>query len=67
MARNRARLPGLLANDAQRLASGVRVMLKEHYGIRDEKLTAFGLQPFRGRNKKTTTPGEPPVLPPPTA
>jgi len=55
-----------LANDAQRLASGVRVMLKEHYGIRDEKLAAFGLQPFRGR-KKTTTPEEPQVLPPPTA
>lgn len=56
-----------LATDAQRLASGVRFMLKEHYGIRDEKLAAFGLQPFRGRTKKTATPEEPPVLPPPTA
>jgi hypothetical protein len=54
-----------LATDAQRLASAVRGLLKEHYGIRDEKLAAFGLQPFRGRNKKATTPEEP-QAPPPT-
>jgi len=41
-----------LTKDGQRLASTVRVLLKEHYGIRDEKLAAFGLQPFRGRPRK---------------
>ena len=40
-----------IATDAQRLATAVRSLLKEHYGIRDEKLAAFGLQPFRGRKK----------------
>jgi hypothetical protein len=50
-----------LASDAQRLATAVRALLKEHYGIRDEKLAAFGLQPFRGRKKATTEPAtEPP-------
>jgi hypothetical protein len=47
-----------LASDTQRLASAVRAVIKEHYGIRDEKLAAFGLQPFRGR-KKATAPEEP--------
>jgi hypothetical protein len=53
-----------LATDAQRLASAVRALLREHYGIRDEKLAAFGLQPFRGR-KKTAIPAGPetPILP----
>jgi hypothetical protein len=41
-----------LTQDGQRLASAVRVLLKEHYGVRDEKLAAFGLQPFRGRSRK---------------
>ncbi|HET9212540.1 MAG TPA: hypothetical protein VFR03_19205 [Thermoanaerobaculia bacterium] len=52
-----------LAGDANRLANAVRVLLKEHYGIRDEKLSAFGLQPFRGRPRKT----QEPETPPPTA
>jgi hypothetical protein len=57
-----------LATDAQRLATAVRALLKEHYGIRDEKLAAFGLQPFRGRKKATTEPAtEPPPQPSPTA
>jgi len=50
-----------LASDAQRLATAVRGLIKEHYGIRDEKLAAFGLQPFRGRKKA------PAAEPPPTA
>ena len=45
-----------LASEANRLASAVRVLLKEHYGIRDEKLAAFGLQPFRGRPRKVEEP-----------
>jgi len=54
-----------LAVDGQRLASAVRVLLKEHYGIRDEKLAAFGLQPFRGRPRKPAQ--EPTPEPPATA
>jgi hypothetical protein len=54
-----------LASDAQRLATAMRGLLKEHYGIRDEKLAAFGLQPFRGRKKATDPATEPP--PPPAA
>lgn len=53
-----------LASDAQRLATAVRALIKEHYGIRDEKLAAFGLQPFRGRKKATP---EPAPEPPPAA
>lgn len=54
-----------LATDAQRLTTAVRTLLKEHYGIRDEQLAAFGLQPFRGRKKVATPATEP--LPPPAA
>jgi len=28
----------------------LRTALKQHYGIRAEKLAEFGMQPFRGRN-----------------
>jgi hypothetical protein len=48
-----------LASDGQRLANALRVLLKEHYGIHDEKLAAYGLQPFRGRPRKdASTPQE---------
>jgi hypothetical protein len=56
-----------LSTDANRLASAVRVLLKEHYGIRDEKLAAFNLQPFRGRTAKAApAPQGPGTTPPPT-
>jgi 2C-methyl-D-erythritol 2,4-cyclodiphosphate synthase len=61
-----------LAGDGQRLASAVRILLKEHYGIRDEKLSAYGLQPFRGRPRKAvpapqeTEPATPPTPQHPT-
>jgi hypothetical protein len=53
--------------EAQRLGAGLRVMVKEHYGPRSEKLTEFGLQPFRGRKAKTPAPETPgaPAPPPP--
>src|ERR1700681_4243293 len=35
--------------EGQRLANAMRALVKEHYGIRSEKLAEFGLQPFRGR------------------
>jgi hypothetical protein len=41
-----------LIAESQRLGSGLRAMVKEHYGPRSEKLSEFGLQPFRGRKAK---------------
>jgi hypothetical protein len=35
--------------DCQRLATVLRVAIKQHYGIRSEKLAEYNLQPFRGR------------------
>lgn len=42
----------LLLSDSKRVATVIRVALREHYGIRSEKLAEFGLQPFRGRTRK---------------
>ena len=53
-----------LASQGQRLATAMRGLLKEHYGIREEKLAAFGLQPFRGRKP---APAETPAATPPSA
>jgi hypothetical protein len=39
--------------EGQRLATVLRATLKEHYGPTSEKLTTFGVQPFRGRSRKT--------------
>ncbi len=41
-----------LASQGNRLAALVRQALLEHYGISEEKLAEFGLQPFRGRARK---------------
>jgi hypothetical protein len=51
---------GKLLTESQRVATGVRKLLKEHYGLDSEKLAEFGLQPFRGRARKAK-----PVNPPP--
>jgi hypothetical protein len=58
-----------LVSEGNRLANGVRILLKEHYGIRSEKLAEFNLQPFRGRVvtlkvKKPGLPNEPTPVPP---
>src|SRR6185295_15712011 len=34
--------------ECERLANILRLGVKQHYGIRSEKLAEFGLQPFRG-------------------
>ncbi|HEX4965851.1 MAG TPA: hypothetical protein VF173_33895 [Thermoanaerobaculia bacterium] len=54
--------------ESDRLANVLRKALKAHYGIRSEKLTEFGLQPFRGLKAKPAgeTP-EPPQSTPPAA
>ncbi|HKV11706.1 MAG TPA: hypothetical protein VJ725_26405 [Thermoanaerobaculia bacterium] len=59
-----------LVIESQRVANAVRALLKQHYGLRSEKLAEFDLQPFRGRTRKVK-PGAPetPEIPPtpPTA
>jgi hypothetical protein len=40
--------------DAERVATLLRQALKVHYGIRSEKLTEFGVQPFRGRKNASS-------------
>ena len=42
------RLKAFLIESA-RLANVLQLAVKQHYGIRSEKLAEFGLQPFRGR------------------
>ena len=44
-------LKGLIV-EALRLATVLRLSIKEHYGIRAEKVAEFGIQPFRGRSRK---------------
>ena len=41
-----------IISEGQRLATGMRKMIVHQYGVRSEKLTEFGLQPFRGRKAK---------------
>ena len=52
-----------LVKDSLRLANVLRVAVKEHYGIRSEKLAEFGLQPFRGliRKVKPEAPDKPSI------
>jgi hypothetical protein len=45
-----------LALEGDRLATLLRAAVKQHYGIRAEKLTEFGLQPFRGRSRRKAAP-----------
>jgi hypothetical protein len=55
--------------EGERLATILQLAVKQHYGIRSEKLADFGLQPFRGRPRKPTFP-EPeakPTAPEPAA
>lgn len=47
----------VLQVEGERLANVLRVSVKQHFGIRSEKLSEFGLKPFRGRNRKKTEPG----------
>ena len=51
------RLESLLS-EGQKVATFLRVGVREHYGNRSEKLTEFNMLPFRSRTV-------PPTLPPP--
>ena len=48
--------------EAERLGTVLRLAVKQHFGIRAEKLVEFKVQPFRGR-KKVTPPATPPAKP----
>lgn len=54
-----------ILREAQRLANVLRLAIKEHYGIQSEKLSEFGIQPFRGRSRKASSPPETPEAPKP--
>ncbi len=59
-------LQGLLV-EGERMATVLQLAVKQHYGIRAEKLTDFGLKPFRGRPRKaigeTAKPAKPAAEP----
>ena len=46
----------VLVTEGDRVATVLRVSIKQHFGIRAEKLAEFGLQPFRGRSRKAVKP-----------
>jgi hypothetical protein len=50
-----------------KLATSLRVALKVHYGTRNEKLTEFHIQPFRGRTETSATPPGPEAPAPETS
>ena len=52
-----------LTSEGQRLANVIRTAVKEHYGIREEKIAEFGLQPFRGRKVGLTKKRKPSAPP----
>lgn len=45
--------------EGERLATGLRKLITTHYGVSSEKLTEFGIQPFRGRKRKNQPAEEP--------
>jgi hypothetical protein len=48
--------------EGDRLATLMRGLVKQNYGVTSEKLAEFGVQPFRGRKRKVeaeSTVGEP--------
>jgi len=51
--------------ECERLANILRLAVKQHYGIRSEKLAEFGLRPFRGRKAKPAAEQPEPSAPPP--
>jgi hypothetical protein len=53
-------------DEGRKLATYLRVGVKQNYGNRSEKLVEFGLRPLRTRRKSSATP-PPPATPTPTA
>jgi hypothetical protein len=52
-----------LVLEGQRLTNATRSILKQHYGLRSERLAEFGIQPFRGRTRKPKTAPDLPSTP----
>lgn len=51
-------IQALLA-EGNRLVTSMRRMIADQYGIRAEKLTEFGIQPFRGRTRNPSPAPQP--------
>jgi hypothetical protein len=57
-----------LLTEAERLMTIMQLAVKQHYGIRAEKLADFGMKPFRGKARKAAPAPEPePPAPEPAA
>jgi hypothetical protein len=52
--------------EGDRLATLLRSAIKQHYGIRTEKVAEFGVQPFRGKSRKAKSVPVPETPVPPT-
>lgn len=48
-----------LLSEGNRLVTGMRKMIADRYGFRAEKLTEFGIPPFRSRPRKAKPAPEP--------
>ena len=60
----------VVITEGNRLATLLRSAIKQHYGIRAEKVAEFGVKPFRGKPRKAkspvpATPAVPASQPPP--
>lgn len=56
--------------EGQRLVTGIRKMVADQYGVGAEKLTEFGMRPYRGRTRKAKPDSEnpePPIPSPPAS
>jgi hypothetical protein len=56
----------VVITEGDRLATLLRSAIKQHYGIRTEKVAEFGVKPFRGKPRKAKTTPAPGTLEPPT-
>lgn len=45
--------------EGERMATVLQMSVRQHYGIRSEKLADFGIKPFRGRNRKGSSEEKP--------
>lgn len=54
-----------LIDQGRKLATALRVSIREHYGSRSDRLTEFHIQPFRGKKKAVTIPPVTPEAPAP--
>ena len=48
-----------ILGEGNRLMTGMRKMIADQYGVDAEKLTEFGIQPYRGRTRKAKPAPEP--------